>query len=77
MISLILRLVKTISLAWISTSEACPASPPTLGWCRRILVFGSALLLPLAPAASRKAPIEAAMPSAGVTMSGLTKRIVS
>jgi hypothetical protein len=60
------------SLAWISTSEACPARPPTLGWCRSIRVFGSAFLLPLAPAASRNAPIEAAIPRAVVTMSGLT-----
>src|SRR5215216_634746 len=46
------------SLAWISTSEACPARPPTLGWCRRMRVLGSAFLLPLAPAARRNAPIE-------------------
>ncbi len=47
------------------------------GWCRSMRVFGSALLLPFVPDASRKAPADAAIPKAVVATSALTKRIVS
>ena len=43
----------------------------------RIVELGSAKRLPLAPAASRKAPIEAAIPTHIVEMSGLMNCIVS
>src|SRR5215204_3160732 len=52
--------------------------PPWMcGWCRRILVLGSALLLPFAPAASSVADIEAAIPKAVVATSHETNCIVS
>ena len=63
-------------LAWISMSEAWPWNPPS-GWWIITDEFGSAKRLPLAPAASRNAPIEAAMPTHSVETSGLMNCIVS
>ncbi len=46
-------------------------------WCSIILVLGSAALLPLAPAVSKNAPAEAAIPRAVVATSALTNCMVS
>ena len=56
----LLRFVR-ISWAWIWMSVAWPCEPPE-GWWIMMRAFGSAKRLPLAPAASRNAPMLAAMP---------------
>ena len=50
---------------------------PAEGWWIMISAFGSARRLPLAPEESRKAPIEAAMPTQIVHTSGLIYCMVS
>ena len=57
-------------------SDTWPENPPD-GWWMRIVEFGSAKRLPLAPAASRNAPIDAAMPTHSVDTSGLMNCMVS
>ena len=57
-------------------SEAWPWKPPS-GWWIITRELGSAKRLPLAPAQSRKAPIEAAWPMHSVDTSGLTNCMVS
>jgi hypothetical protein len=57
-------------------SVAWPCIPPS-GWWIMTLELGSAKRLPLAPAASRKAPMLAAMPVHRVDTSGLMKFMVS
>ena len=52
---------RRISFAWISMSVAWPRKPPS-GWWISTRECGSARRLPLAPAASRTAPMEAAWP---------------
>jgi hypothetical protein len=51
------------SRAWISTSVAWPPMPEVQGWWMRMRQLGSAVRLPLAPAASSTAAIEAAWPT--------------
>ncbi len=68
--------VYRISLAWISMSEAWPCAPPD-GWWIMIRALGSAKRLPFSPAASRNAPMLAAMPMHSVLTGGLTNCIVS
>ena len=68
--------------AWILMSVAWPARPPPCppairGWWIRISELGSANRLPLAPLASRKAPIEAAIPMQMVDTSHLIYCMVS
>ena len=65
------------SRARISTSEAWPPNPGVHSWWIRIFPFGSELRLPLAPPASRTAPIDIAIPTHIVRTSGLTNCIVS
>ena len=65
-----------ISRAVISMSEACPCAPPS-GWWIITREWGSAERLPLAPAVSSTAPIEAASPVQMVATSELTSCIVS
>src|SRR6185369_8329523 len=62
--------------AWRSISDTWPWKPPE-GWWIRIVEFGSANRLPRVPAASRNAPIEAAMPMQRVETSGRMNCIVS
>ena len=57
-------------------SVAWPCAPPD-GWWIMTREFGSAKRLPLAPAASRNAPMLAAMPMHSVETSGLMNCIVS
>ena len=51
-----------ISAAAISMSDAVPCDPPE-GWWIMIRELGRALRLPVSPAVSRTAPIEAAIPT--------------
>ena len=44
-------------------SDAVPRAAPPDGWCIMILALGSAARRPFAPAASRKQPMLAAMPT--------------
>src|SRR3990172_8295754 len=53
--------IRRISLAWMSMSVACPCTPPS-GWGIMMRAWGSANRLPLEPAQSRSAPMEAAWP---------------
>jgi hypothetical protein len=46
-------------------------------WWMRIFAFGSAIRLPFAPAASRSAPSDIAIPTEIVAIAGLTNCIVS
>jgi hypothetical protein len=64
------------SRAWISMSVACPWKPEDTWWMR-IFALGSAMRLPFAPPARRRAPIDMAMPTQIVCTSGLMKFIVS
>jgi hypothetical protein len=73
---LITALVKRISLAWISMSAAWPCAPPS-GWWIMMRALGSDLRLPLAPAPSRNAPMDAAMPKHTVDTSQGMNCIVS
>ena len=57
-------------------SVAWPCAPPSTWWIM-ILELGSEKRLPFSPAASRKAPMLAAMPVHSVETSGLMKFIVS
>ena len=57
-------------------SETWPWKPPE-GWWIITVELGSAKRLPLVPAASRNAPIEAAMPTHSVETSGLMNCMVS
>ena len=57
-------------------SLACPSKPPQ-SWWMRIFAFGSAIRLPFAPAASRSAPRDIAIPTEMVVIAGLTNCIVS
>src|SRR5438105_3202063 len=59
-----------ISFAWMSISVACPWTPPNGSWIM-IRAWGSAKRLPLAPAASSSAPIDAACPMQIVEIAGL------
>src|SRR5262247_114199 len=59
MISFSLARRYRISLAWISTSEACPWKPP-IGWWIMTREFGRQKRLSLSPAASSSAPMRAA-----------------
>src|SRR5215216_8061275 len=65
-----------VSRAWISMSVACPWKPPQTWWIR-ILAFGRATRFPFAPPARMTAPIDIAIPTQVVWMSGLTYCIVS
>ena len=53
------------------------STPPISGWWSMTWLLGRTYRLPFVPADRRNEPIEAAMPKAVVTMSGLTKRMVS
>ena len=64
------------SRAWISMSVAWP-SKPLESWWMRILELGSVKRLPLAPPASRMAPMLMAMPQQMVLTSGLMNCMVS
>ena len=68
--------MRRICSAWIWISVAWPWAPPE-GWWIMISAWGSALRLPFAPAASRNAPIEAAMPMHSVDTSHLRYFMVS
>src|SRR5438128_1251827 len=59
-----------ISRAWMSMSVAWPCAPPS-GWWIRIRECGRANRLPLAPAQSRSAAIEAAWPMQLVEVAAL------
>ena len=63
-------------MAWISTSAAWPCAPPS-GWWIMMRAFGSDRRLPGAPAPSRKAPMDAAVPKQTVDTSQGTNCIVS
>ena len=65
--------MRTMWSAWILMSVAWPEipCPPISGWWIRISEFGRAKRLPLVPLASRKGPIEAAMPTQMVETSHL------
>src|SRR5690606_33203670 len=65
-----------ISRAWISMSVAWPWMPPH-GWWIMILLLGRAYRRPLAPAARRNAPMDAASPTQMVLTSGLISLMVS
>jgi hypothetical protein len=60
----------------MAISDACPWKPP-IGWWIITRELGSAKRLPLAPAVSRKAPIEQAWPMHSVDTSGLMNCMVS
>jgi hypothetical protein len=70
MISSIRRLSAIASRAWISMSAAWPSKPPQSWWIGSF-AFGSAIRLPLAPAASSSAPSDIAKPTPIVAISGL------
>ena len=76
MISFSLAFRRKISFACSSMSLACPPNPP-LGWWIMMREWGREKRFPFAPAASRSAPIEAAMPMQVVETCGFTYCIVS
>ena len=57
------RASRSMSLAWISMSVCCPCSPEISGWWISTRLLGSSVRLPLAPAASSTAAIDAAWPT--------------
>ena len=57
-------------------SDACPRTPPS-GWWIITSLLGRAKRLPFVPAASRNAPMLAAMPTQMVETSGLMCCMVS
>ncbi|MNW04327.1 hypothetical protein D3C71_2004060 [compost metagenome] len=63
-------------LARIWMSEAWPSAPPS-GWWIITSLLGRAKRLPLAPAVSRNAPMEAAIPTQMVETSALMNCMVS
>mmetsp|Transcript_14104 Transcript_14104/g.38624 ORF Transcript_14104/g.38624 Transcript_14104/m.38624 type:complete len:202 (+) Transcript_14104:260-865(+) len=65
-----------ISRAWMRTSAACPCAPPS-GWWIIMREFGRLLRFPLAPAANKKEPIDAAIPKQTVSTSHGMNCIVS
>jgi len=70
------RLTLITSRAWISMLVARPSKPPESWWIR-IFAFGSAIRFPFVPPARSRAPIDTAIPTHVVWMSGLTYCIAS
>ena len=60
-----------VSVITLSMMARRPRAPPS-GWWIMISALGRALRLPFAPAASKNAPMEAAMPTHTVETSHLT-----
>jgi hypothetical protein len=69
--------MRRISRAAMSMSVACPAKPDRSGWWITMREFGREKRLPLVPAASSTAAMDAAWPMQKVCTSGLTNCIVS